>query len=339
MLQVPWGIVLHSSLMYFLQYPPCFFWSYLSDHNVYLTLLLWYLPGPYCHDVYLTLLLWYLPGPYCHDVYLTLLLWNLPGPCCPNVLSDPFAVISSRFVLPQHLSDPFTVISARSLLPLYLSDPFTVIFSRSLLPLYLSDTFAVISARSLLPRCLSDPFSVISASPYCHDVYLTLLLWYLPVPIATMFIWPFCCDICQVSIATMFIWPFCCDICQIPIAYYLSDPFAVISVISVFRAERSWVQIPAKYSGWPGHNNNVGCSARLEINFELNLLQRVNNVTLLYFFLFLLWYLLCVFCCDACLVLVAHHAACHDCFAVISTKSICLWYLLNDCCNVSIVGL
>ncbi len=48
------------------------------------------------------------------------------------------------------------------------------------------------------------------------------------------------------------------------------------------KAERSWVQIPARYSGWPGHYNNVGCSARLEISFELNLLQRVNKVTLLY---------------------------------------------------------
>ncbi len=37
-----------------------------------------------------------------------------------------------------------------------------------------------------------------------------------------------------------------------------------------FKAERSWVQIPARYSGWPGHYNNVGCSARLEISFELN---------------------------------------------------------------------
>ncbi len=27
---------------------------------------------------------------------------------------------------------------------------------------------------------------------------------------------------------------------------------------------------PAKYSVWPGHYNNVGCSARLEISFELN---------------------------------------------------------------------
>ncbi len=36
-------------------------------------------------------------------------------------------------------------------------------------------------------------------------------------------------------------------------------------------------------SGWPGHYNNVGCSARLEISFELNLLLRVNKVTLLYF--------------------------------------------------------
>ncbi len=37
-----------------------------------------------------------------------------------------------------------------------------------------------------------------------------------------------------------------------------------------FKAERSWVQIPARYSGWPGHYNNVGCSARFEISFELN---------------------------------------------------------------------
>ncbi len=37
------------------------------------------------------------------------------------------------------------------------------------------------------------------------------------------------------------------------------------------------------HSVWPGHYNNVGCSARLEISFELNLLLRVNKVTLLYF--------------------------------------------------------
>ncbi len=49
-----------------------------------------------------------------------------------------------------------------------------------------------------------------------------------------------------------------------------------------FKAKRSWVQIPARYSGWPSHYNNVGCSARLEIRFELNLLPRVNKVTLLY---------------------------------------------------------
>ncbi len=36
-----------------------------------------------------------------------------------------------------------------------------------------------------------------------------------------------------------------------------------------FKAERSWIQIPARYSGWPGHYNNVKCSARLEISFEL----------------------------------------------------------------------
>ncbi len=48
-------------------------------------------------------------------------------------------------------------------------------------------------------------------------------------------------------------------------------------------AERSCVQIPARYSGWPGHYNNVRCSARLEISFELNLFPRVNKVILLYF--------------------------------------------------------
>ncbi len=51
----------------------------------------------------------------------------------------------------------------------------------------------------------------------------------------------------------------------------------------------------AKYSGWPGHYNNVGCSARLEISFELNLLPRVNKVTLLYFtftFLYKQFYIL-----------------------------------------------
>ncbi len=36
-----------------------------------------------------------------------------------------------------------------------------------------------------------------------------------------------------------------------------------------FKAERSWVQIPARYSGWPSHYN-VGCPARLEISVELN---------------------------------------------------------------------
>ncbi len=56
-----------------------------------------------------------------------------------------------------------------------------------------------------------------------------------------------------------------------------------------FKAERSWVQIPARYSGWPGHYNNVVCSARLEISFELNLLLRVNKVTLLYFTLLPAW--------------------------------------------------
>ncbi len=36
---------------------------------------------------------------------------------------------------------------------------------------------------------------------------------------------------------------------------------------------------------WPGHYNNVGCSARLEISFELNLLPRVNKIKIksLYF--------------------------------------------------------
>ncbi len=33
---------------------------------------------------------------------------------------------------------------------------------------------------------------------------------------------------------------------------------------------RSLVQIPAMYSGWPGHYNNVGCLARLDISLELN---------------------------------------------------------------------
>ncbi len=47
--------------------------------------------------------------------------------------------------------------------------------------------------------------------------------------------------------------------------------------------KRSWVQILARYSGWPGHYNNVGCSARLEISFELKLLPRVYKVTLIYF--------------------------------------------------------
>ncbi len=32
----------------------------------------------------------------------------------------------------------------------------------------------------------------------------------------------------------------------------------------------SRVQIPARYSGWPGHYNNVGCSATLKTSFELN---------------------------------------------------------------------
>ncbi len=38
---------------------------------------------------------------------------------------------------------------------------------------------------------------------------------------------------------------------------------------------------------WPGHNNNAGCSARFEFSFELNLLLRVNKVTLLYWLVLL----------------------------------------------------
>ncbi len=59
-------------------------------------------------------------------------------------------------------------------------------------------------------------------------------------------------------------------------------------VSSVGRALASKLRGPGFKSrpgtvGGPGHYNNVGCSARLEISFELNLLQRVNQVTLLYF--------------------------------------------------------
>ncbi len=57
---------------------------------------------------------------------------------------------------------------------------------------------------------------------------------------------------------------------------------ALLAQLGEHLFQRSWVQIPARYSGWPGHYNNVGCSARLEISFELNLLPRVNKVTLLY---------------------------------------------------------
>ncbi len=34
--------------------------------------------------------------------------------------------------------------------------------------------------------------------------------------------------------------------------------------------ERSWVQILGRYSGWPSHYINVGCSAMLKTSFELN---------------------------------------------------------------------
>ncbi len=53
------------------------------------------------------------------------------------------------------------------------------------------------------------------------------------------------------------------------------------------------VSFPARYSGWPSHYNNVGCLARLEISFELNLLPRVHKVTLLYFTLLYTWRSLC----------------------------------------------
>ncbi len=51
-----------------------------------------------------------------------------------------------------------------------------------------------------------------------------------------------------------------------------------------FKAERSLVQIPAWYSGWPGHYNNVGCSARLEISFVLKPVteDKKGHFTLLY---------------------------------------------------------
>ncbi len=38
----------------------------------------------------------------------------------------------------------------------------------------------------------------------------------------------------------------------------------------LLEGERSWVQILARYSRWPSHYNNVGCSSQLEISFELN---------------------------------------------------------------------
>ncbi len=49
---------------------------------------------------------------------------------------------------------------------------------------------------------------------------------------------------------------------------------------------QSWKALgsnPGQVQWWPCHYNNVGCSAKLEISFELNLLPRVNKVTLLYF--------------------------------------------------------
>ncbi len=33
---------------------------------------------------------------------------------------------------------------------------------------------------------------------------------------------------------------------------------------------RSWVQITARYSAWPGHYNNVGCLVRLNTSLEFN---------------------------------------------------------------------
>ncbi len=67
------------------------------------------------------------------------------------------------------------------------------------------------------------------------------------------------------------------------IVYVRGCASGLVSSVRRALAERSWVQIPARYSGWPGHYNNVGFSARLEISFELNMLPSVNKVTLLYF--------------------------------------------------------
>ncbi len=46
-----------------------------------------------------------------------------------------------------------------------------------------------------------------------------------------------------------------------------------------FQIERSWVQILARYSGWPGHYNNVGCSARLKTSLKLNLVTEGKQET------------------------------------------------------------
>ncbi len=53
--------------------------------------------------------------------------------------------------------------------------------------------------------------------------------------------------------------------------------------------ERSWVQIPARYSGWSGHYNNVCCSARMKTNFELNPVTKGKQGTLPYITLMVLF--------------------------------------------------
>ncbi len=55
-------------------------------------------------------------------------------------------------------------------------------------------------------------------------------------------------------------------------------------VSSVRRVLASKLRSPG-FKSWPGTvgGPDVGCSARFEISFELNLLPRVNKVTLLYF--------------------------------------------------------
>ncbi len=59
------------------------------------------------------------------------------------------------------------------------------------------------------------------------------------------------------------------NICYTHLVAYLAS-LAQSGEHLLHSSERSSVQIPAMYSRWHGHYNNVGCSVRLEISFELN---------------------------------------------------------------------